>query len=289
MSQRFRWRRLWLAAIAGITLAGLGGVVVVMVASPRGRIYHPPDDAIAIPTDPASVARGRHLVEAVAVCTICHGDNLAGRLAFEDRFLGRGYTANLTGGRGGIGQRYRTADWVRSIRYGVRPDGHGIIFMPSDYYNRISDADLGAIIAYLQSLPPVDNTRTRVELNLPARLLIDAGVFGEVIRAARIDFNAQRMPPRDAGAYLAELGGCSFCHGPQLQGGQGPEPGAPAAPDLTPGGRLGSWSLAAFTATMRSGTTPEGHPIAPKYMPWPGYRHMTDDELRSLWHFLRRE
>ena len=42
--------------------------------------------------------------------------------------------------------------------------------MPSDYFNQISDADLGAMIAYLQSLPPVDNDRTAVEINFTARL-----------------------------------------------------------------------------------------------------------------------
>ena len=224
----------------------------------------------------------------MAVCTICHGDNLGGKLAFEDAFLGRGYTANLTSGLGGVGRYYSKADWVRSIRYGVRPDGRGIIFMPSDYFNRISDAELGAIIAYLRSLPPVDNERTAVEINFAARLMIDLGMFGDVVRAARIDFRAQRpKPTADPGAYLVALGGCTFCHGPQLTGGQGPEPGAPGGPDLTPGGPLSRWSLADFITAIRLGLTPEGHAIQPKYMPWLGYRNMTDDELRSIWRYLR--
>ena len=272
----------------GVTLLGAALILVVGINSPRNRTYRPPEDKIVVPTDAASIARGKHLVEAVAVCTICHGDDLAGKLAFEDAFLGRGYTANLTSGRGGVGQTYSDADWIRSIRYGVRPDGRGIIFMPSDYFNRISDADLGAIIAYLRSLRPVDNERTAVEINLPARLLIDLGVFGDVVRAARIDFHASRpAPPSDPGAYLVALGGCTFCHGPHLTGGQGPEPGAPGGPDLTSTGPLSRWSLAEFVATMRTGITPEGHAIAPKYMPWLGYRNMTDEELRQIWERLR--
>lgn len=272
----------------GLALIALAGVFLLALGSPRNRLYRPPEDVVAIPTDAASIARGRHLVEAVAVCTICHGENLGGKLAFEDNFLGRGYTANLTSGHGGVGGAYAAADWVRSIRYGVRPDGRGIIFMPSDYFNRISDADLGAIIAYLQSLPPVDNERTAVEINFAARLLIDLGMFGDVVRAARIDFHAQRPPPpADPGAYLVALGGCTFCHGPHLTGGQGPEPGAPGGPDLTAGGPLSGWSLADFVRTMRFGVNPAGHVIEPKYMPWLGYRNMTDDELRSIWLYLR--
>lgn len=78
---------------------------------------------------------------------MCHGDDLGGKLAFDAPVLGHGYTANLTAGRGGIGSTYRIGDWIRSIRYGVRPDGSAIRFMPSDYYNTISDADLGAMIS----------------------------------------------------------------------------------------------------------------------------------------------
>jgi mono/diheme cytochrome c family protein len=271
-----------------IALLASAGISALETGSPRNRTYRPPDDDIAIPTDAGSIARGKHLVEAVAVCTICHGEDLGGKLAFEDAFLGRGYTANLTSGRGGVGRTYTIADWVRSIRYGVRPDGRGIIFMPSDYFNQISDADLGAMIAYLRSLPPVDNERTSVEINLPARLLIDLGVFGDLVRAARIDFHAPRpAPPADTGAYLVALGGCTFCHGAHLTGGQGPEPGAPGGPDLTSGGPLSKWSFADFVATMRFGQTPEGRSIAAKYMPWLGYRNMTDDELQSIWEYLR--
>lgn len=251
-------------------------------------MFRPPEDAIDVPTDARAVARGRHLAEAVAVCMICHGDDLAGRLAFDDAFLGHGYTANLTSGIGGIGRRYTTADWVRAIRYGVRPDGRGIIFMPVDHYNQISDGDLGALIAYLRTLPPVDNTRTAVELNLVPRLLIDLGAFGDVVRATRIDAGANRSRPvADAGEYLIAVAGCGFCHGQRLNGGLGPEPGAPAAPDLTSAGPLRAWSLARLTSTLRAGVASNGHAINPKYMPWLGYRTMTDEEIVTIWTYLR--
>jgi mono/diheme cytochrome c family protein len=277
-----------LLLMIGLLLCAFGGLFWRISQSPRHRLYHPPNDEIVIPTDQASIARGKHLVEAVAVCTICHGVNLGGKLAFQDAFLGRGYTSNLTGGRGGVGRVYTDADWVRSIRYGVRPDGHGIPFMPSDYFNKISDTDLGAIIAYLKSLPPVDNERTRVEIKLPARLLIDLGVFGDLVRAAKIDFQAARPKPSDnQGEYLVDVGGCTFCHGPGLIGGQGPEPGAPRGTNLTASGPLSHWSLSDFRNTMRNGVDPQGHAINPKYMPWLAYRNMTDDEFQAIWLYLR--
>jgi mono/diheme cytochrome c family protein len=194
----------------------------------------------------------------------------------------------LTRGRGGIGTTYRDADWIRSIRYGVRPDGHGIPFMPSDYFNKLSDAELGAVIAYVKSLPPVDNERTRVEINLPARILIDLGAFGDLVRAAKIDFRSPRpSPPSSEGEYLVDVGGCTFCHGAGLAGGQGPEPGAPTGTDLTAAGPTAHWSFAEFRQTIRNGVDPRGRAINPKYMPWLAYRKMTDAELQAIWLYLR--
>jgi hypothetical protein len=50
---------------------------------------------------------------------------------------------------------------------------------------------------------------------------------------------------------------------------------------------LSRWSFADFVSTMRGGVNTDGHLIEPKYMPWLGYRNMTDDELRSIWEYLR--
>ena len=277
--------RRWLAAGS----AGLVAGAIWFGLSASERTYRPPDDLVPIATDPATIARGQHVVEAIAVCTVCHGDDLAGKLAFDDPFLGHGYTANLTAGRGGIGGQYGTSDWVRSIRYGVRPDGSAIRFMPSDHYNAITDDDLGAMISFLRRLPPVDNERTRVELNPMARLLIAIGLFGDVNRTDRIDFaRARQTSPIDPAAYLIDVAGCTFCHGPRLKGARGPEPGAPIAPDLTPTGPLHGDTELAFARSLRSGIAVDGHPIKPKYMPWKGYRNLTKPELMSIWLYLRR-
>jgi hypothetical protein len=38
---------------------------------------------------------------------------------------------------------------------------------------------------------------------------------------------------------------------------------------------------------MRTGMTPAGKQLNPKYMPWPVLGQMTDDELTALWLSLR--
>ena len=273
----------------GVAIVAVPAALLAVALLSPDRIYRPPEETVTVPADAASIARGQHLVEAVAVCTVCHGDDLGGKLAFDDPILGHGYTANLTAGRGGIGERYGVRDWVRSIRYGVRPNGTAIQFMPSDHYNTISDTDLGAIIGYLTRLPRIDNERTRVELNPVARLLIGLGLFGEVNRTARIDFALPRKELfRDKGAYLTGMAGCTFCHGSQLKGGQGPEPGAPTAPDLTGTDALRPVAKADFVRSLRLGIARDGHMIQSKYMPWPGYRNMSDSELTAIWQYTRR-
>ena len=84
-------------------------------------------------------------------------------------------------GRGGIGAAYDAADWDRALRHGVDRSGRGLLFMPVDHYQHLSDEDLGAMIAYYRSLPPVDNDRTALELSLLARLMIDLGLSGPVV------------------------------------------------------------------------------------------------------------
>ncbi len=47
--------------------------------------------------------------------------------------------------------------FVRAIRNGIDKDGNSMAIVPSYYYNIIGDEDIGSIVAYLKSLPPVDN------------------------------------------------------------------------------------------------------------------------------------
>ena len=278
-------------ALTVVAAVAIGAVALrlALVPSPRTLRFNVPRAAVTVPSDAAAVARGRHLSEAIAVCTVCHGDDLGGRLAFEHPLLGRGYTPNLTAGRGGVGAAYDAADWDRALRHGVDRSGRGLLFMPVDHYQYLSDEDLGAMIAYYRSLPQVDNDRTALELSLLARLMIDLGLSGPVVRAAQLDHSTPRAsPPNEPGAYLVEIGGCTFCHGDALTGGQGLEPGAPSGPALTRDSRIGAKGFDAFAAALRTGTAADGHAIDPRFMPWTGYARMTDDELRAIWLYLQR-
>lgn len=281
----------WVGYIAGGIVAVVVlfiAVVYVITSSRMGETYPTEVEAVAIPTDSAAIERGRHLTFAVGKCTECHGDNLAGKLIADDPVFARLSSSNLTRGKGGVGSVYTDADYVRAIRYGVRRDGKPLIFMPSEAYWHFNDSDLGAMIAYLKSVPPVDQTTSPQSIGPIARVLSVLTPF-PLIPARKIDRSAHRPAPvavgvtKEYGGYLSATGGCTGCHNPNLSGGgdiQGVK-----VPNLTRAG-IGSWSEADFTKVLRTGVRPDGR-ILSAAMPYPYTRFLTDDEIRAMWMYLQ--
>jgi mono/diheme cytochrome c family protein len=154
----------------------------------------------------------------------------------------------------------------------------------------MSDADLGAVIAYIQSLPPVDNPLPPRRVELLGRMMLGAGMFPP-FAADQIDHS---LPPHPApapgatteyGQYLAHT--CTECHGSQLNGIPFGPPGQEVpSPNLTRGGEMVVWSEADFINTMRTGITPTGRVLG-EDMPWKYYGRMTDDELKAVWRYIQ--
>jgi cytochrome c553 len=287
MRQGLRWLGIGVGVLLGVV--AIIAVALSFIGEARlSRTYAVEPAPIPIPSDGLAVARGRYLAAGVGVCLNCHGQDMTGQVMVDDPLLGYVRTPNLTPGAGGVGASYSDADWIRALRHGIRPDGKGLVFMPVDHYYYLNDDDLGAMIAYLKQLPPVDSEPGRTEMNFASRVLIGAGLFGELMRAAAIDHAAPRpAPPTSQGAYLAQIGGCTFCHGANLAGGQGPEPGAPPGPNLRQRGILDAYNEQQFIQVMRTGVTPYGKEINPLFMPWQGYANMTDEDLLIIWEYLR--
>ena len=258
------------------------------------KVYDLTPAAIQIPTDSASIAEGKRLVS--IHCTGCHGKNLEGTAFFEDPSMGSIPATNLTAGKGGKGSIYTEADFVRAIRHGVKKDGKPAFIMPSKEFQHLSDADLGAIVAYVKSTPPVDKSWPDPHLTFMAKAMAGVGLFGDVINAENIDHAAitkVTAPTKAAtvefGDYLVKIGGCRSCHGEQLNGFKGGEPGAPVAPNLTAGGAWGKWNEAQFIQTLRTGTTPDNRKLDPKFMPYEGFGQMTNEELSAIFKYLQSQ
>jgi mono/diheme cytochrome c family protein len=204
--------------------------------------------------------------------------------------MGRLVTTNLTSGKGGVLANYTDAQLARAIRHGVKPDGTPTLFMPAQEFNHFTDDDVAALVAYIRSLPPVDNVLPPTKLKMLARVLYVTKKL-DLVPAELIDHTRKPVPivpgvTREYGEYLAETGGCFGCHGRGLSGGAipGAPPSFPKATNITPTG-IGKWTEVQFMQAMRSGTRPDGRAID-RFMPWEYVGQLTDDELRALWLFL---
>jgi mono/diheme cytochrome c family protein len=158
--------------------------------------------------------------------------------------------------------------------------------MPSDDY-RFTEDDLGAVLGYVRSLPPVDRVLPPKSPGPMARIL---GVFTDfpLATAARIDHTSVRLAtpageadPVTRGAYLVSTAACQGCHGDDFTGGGGPPPGAS---NITPVG-IGDWNEQHFLTAIREHKRPNGSPIN-EVMPRL-YGQMTDADLRAIFAYLR--
>lgn len=287
------WKR-WLVLILGAALVlGLIATVAVFAVSEYWlrHTFEVPDSQIQVVKTGAAVARGEHLATSVAICVDCHGEDLSGQELLSVPLLGHVTGTNLTPGKGSVMAGLTDAQLERAIRHSVKPDGRGLLVMPSQNFFHFSDADTAALIAYLRQLKPVDREWPKRGPGMLVRGPVALGLFN-MLPAREIQHFAQREaapdpgPTAEYGKYLVSVAGCRDCHGTSLTGGR--VPGSLAdAPGLTKGSESGAWSVEEFTTAMRQGSTPEGETIAADEMPWGFYAGMTDEELEAMARYLQ--
>lgn len=267
MTSIVKWTGIALAVLFGLTLAA--GLALYPVGMEQLTRTYPdiPDDALDIPGDSEAVARGRH-VATIWACAMCHGADLSGTMLTDDPFQGTVPAANLTAGKGGIGGSYADADWIRAIRHGVKPDRHVEVWMND--YSSLSDQDLGALIAYLKQLPPVDSARPALRAGPLLALATLAGLLTPA--ADRIDHRAPRPADpvpgatKEYGRYLSAI--CAACHGPFVAR------------------KLDNWKHDDFMRAFRTGMSPNGKRLGPT-MSSKTFSELSDTELMALWLYLK--
>ncbi|MCP4294515.1 MAG: cytochrome c [Proteobacteria bacterium] len=274
-----------------ILLIVAAGVVYWMSDSRISKKYDVTPEEVSIPTGQAWLDEGERLFVSRG-CADCHGADLSGVVFIDDLAAGTLAGTNLTSGNGGVANMYNDLDFVRAIRHGIGPKGRPLVFMLSHEYYPINDKQLGAIIYYIKSMPPVNNT-TPLKLGPLMRIL---HLTGEVplLAAELIDHQADRPAPVpegptiEYGNYLANS--CFGCHGSELSGGAipGVPPGTPEASNLTlhieTG--LGDWSESDFFNAIRSSVRPDISKIDP-FMPSNSFSKLNDMELKALWAYLQ--
>jgi mono/diheme cytochrome c family protein len=277
--------------------------------------------------------RGKYLVDVVIACPECHTPRGAMGVFLPGRYLSGDstpapnctfasanrmeclYPRNLTNHETGLKNR-TDAEIKKMIQEGKRPTATGeeALHPVMPYYNlkNLTDADADAIVAYLRTVPGVDNTVPRRGASFDIPMPVPA------VNVANIPMPTAGYADTAAamrGRYLAgQAGLCMECHTKHLpmgptaldetklfQGGEdftgflGPTVMIRTknlTPDMTTG--LGTWTLEQIVSAITEGKDKDGKGICPP-MPYgklgenmmAGYGNLTAQDAMDIAHYLK--
>jgi mono/diheme cytochrome c family protein len=301
------------AALVALALVVFVGLLIYVNVAYNVDYPGTPKPAIVASKDPAVIARGEYLVHAVAHCSTCHGPGELAQQHVVDftkplvggwtidvwpfgTFQARNITPDIATGIGGLSD----GEIARVVRHGVDRRGKLSPFMRLAV-GPIADEDLTAIISWLRAQPAVEAKRGWYEL----------AILGKVVMLdlrPRMETPPTFVPEGEIsvarGKYLAEgPAACAQCHTPRapLDGfvATGPlfsgenqadedmhNPDQEiAVPNLTPDpttGHITAWTEDSFVARFKGGRVIKG-----SKMPWDAFQRMTENDVRSIYRFLR--
>lgn len=273
---------------------------------------------LKVVSSPERIERGRYLANAVCVCMDCHGTRdwskfsgppTPGTLGkggelFDQKFgfPGSYYARNIT--PFGVG-KWTDGELFRAITTGVNKDGKALFpVMPYHYYGQMDPDDIECIIAYLRTLPSIENTPPESSSDFPMNFIINTIPHKGVAmkRPAASDRVAY-------GKYMVNASGCIECHtqvddkgqilpGKEFAGGREfpfPDGSKVRSANISPdpetgiGGTSQETFIGLFRARSDSATLNTN--LAPgsmnTIMPWTMYGKMTDDDLAAIYAYLK--
>jgi mono/diheme cytochrome c family protein len=266
---------------AFVVVVLVSALVIYAISEYRlDKVYDIPLASINVVTNDDAIAEGERQAR-LRGCFWCHGEQLQGQEYFvrADRGI-RMIAPNLT--RKVL--EYSDAELARAIRHGVKRDGTSVRpAMPSFAYYHLGDDDLGAIIAFIRSLPYQEGLHGEHHLWPIGRLRFAAGRLPPNM-ADLIDHNEPRIVIEDApeaiarGRYLANTL-CVECHGPgQVR--------VRIAPDLE---IAASYTKKEFVRLLRTGIPVGEREIDRHMVEVAKYRYadqLTDDEIDALYAYF---
>jgi mono/diheme cytochrome c family protein len=294
------------------TIMSIGSIILLGCRSQTSSDHHRrteawPQTVRTFVRSQERLVRGAYLVNSVVACFSCHSPpdvSKAGWPPLPGK-EGSGYDYASWGFLGQVapnitpdpetGAGTWTDDmFARAIREGVAHDGHFLdpAVMPYEFYRAMSDEDLASIIVYVRSIPPVRNAlpppKTPENLAIPYAVPITSPI-------PQPDLSTREK----RGAYLVQIAGCQWCHtlrdanrrslaGLEFAGGDlisNPYSEASSA-NITPDpSGIGYYDEAQFLKTIRIGKV--GARQISSNMPWWYFAHMNDEDLKSVFAFLR--
>jgi mono/diheme cytochrome c family protein len=269
---RRRWKK-----ILGITLIVIITLVIVGITFTIGwrPIIGAKKRALTdrkFEMTPARLTRGKYLVDGVMGCFGCHTDQdwskpgappVAGREGsghiWSDQEMPWLIAPNITPDtETGIGN-WSDDTLARAIREGIGHDGRALFpLMPYPLYRQMSDEDLASVIVYVRSVPAVRNQLPTTKMPFPLSLFIKN--VPEPVTAA--------VPAADQSTPVARA------------------KGDVVSANITPApSGLGYYSEGTFVMAMRMGKV-GARPLHAS-MPWYFYGRMNDEDLKSIFAYLK--
>jgi mono/diheme cytochrome c family protein len=295
--------------IVGVLVLGAAGAYGYVSATYKRDFSSVPLPNIQASQDPAVIAQGAYIANAVAHCSACHGNpeftnkhelptdpkDLRGGYLLDAGPFGRFYPVNLTSDPETGIAKHSDAQLARAIRHGVAADG---LYAPLMAFavGPMADEDLIAVVSYLRTLPPINHAVPHDEWGFLAKAL--ASKFNPRMSQAKPYVAPSDVTDVKRGEYLANGPALCFgCHtpmdptagfaevGPRFSGGGEPEPDK-FDPNLTPDpetGALTHYDEQSFIERFRViGAASRG-----TVMPWDNFKQMTDSDLKSIFAYLR--
>jgi len=255
--------------------------------------------------DPKLVERGAYL-SSILGCPFCHmpmgpkgpdfSRPFAGGMEVPEVF-GTWIAPNITPHKGsGIGN-WTDEQIIAAIREGVRPNGDSMYpIMPFMNFNRMTDDDAKALVAYLRTVPPVDNVVPPTkDLKMPKMTAPKPTNEPDVVD-----------DPLKHGEYLVTLMHCTACHNPMTA--RGPDPTRPYAGGMEfelaimgtgklyasnitsdPETGIGKWSEADIAKSIKTMTRPDGTIIqGPMQFYLAGWSKLEDKDLAAIAAYVKK-
>lgn len=287
-----------LLAYVKFSLPNVGAAPDLHVASTAQQIQH-----------------GRYLASHVSLCMDCHsirdwskfsgpmviGTEGKGGELFDRKvgFPGVFYSKNITPAHL---KNWTDGEIFRAITTGEDKSGSALFpVMPYLYYGKMDKEDIYDIIAYIRSLPSIENKTPDHKIDFPMNFIVNT-----IPTKASFVTKPPKSDTIKYGAYLVNAAACMECH-TQVKKGQviaalafgggrdfhmpnGIVNSANITPDKATG--IGNWTAEEFVARFKAYENTSALPAMTAnsvntIMPWTMLAGMDTSDLRSIYAYLR--
>ncbi|WP_205503508.1 c-type cytochrome [Rufibacter psychrotolerans] len=299
--------------MAGLLVVVLSALAYVKVALPD--VGEAPE--IKITGTESQVARGRYLAHNVMVCVDCHSERdwtkysgppkpgtwgKGGEAFSKDMgFPGTFFARNIT--PAGVGD-WTDGELFRAITAGVDKNGQALFpVMPHHLYGQLAQEDIEAVIAYIRTLPAIENDIPDSQPEFPMNFIMNT-----LPRKASLKPMPAKSETLLYGKYLATAAACGECHTPkekgqnipgmEFAGGMEfklPDGSTLRSANITPDKKtgLGNWTKEAFINRFKQYNDSSFHTQTVAkgafntVMPWVMYAGMEQQDLEAIYAYLQ--